>query len=255
VSRHRFHIPRGPSGPPSGSSGASVEIAGAEAHHLLHVLRLGVGDPVQLFDGRGSVAEGAVRRVSRATATVEAGPWRRDDSAEPAGLLTVIAAPPKGKRLDMLLEKATELGMTRFVPLRCERGVRTTGSDGPGEGWARTCLEAARQCGRNTLPEIAPEVEIAALCGPAFRPSPDTARWFCRPGSPSVWEWFERTRPAGPVAAVTFVVGPEGGLTDAEEAALTAAGWQAVSLSRAILRIETAALAALALAGQVVGRR
>lgn len=221
-----------------------ARLDGPEAHHLLHVLRAGVGDEVELFDGRGFATAGRVARVGRADAEIAVAGWARRTEREPPGPLEVIAAPPKGKRLDFLLEKATELGMTAFTPLASARTVRSPRErDEPPEAMRRACIEAAKQCGRNVVPEIRPALTVA---GAAAEPAAGMARLLCRPGSPGIASGAAKR---GPIAGFRLLIGPEGGLTDEEEAVLVAAGWEPVGLAPAILRIETAVIAGLAQAG------
>ncbi|HJN66231.1 MAG TPA: RsmE family RNA methyltransferase, partial [Pirellulales bacterium] len=119
----------------------SVQIAGAEAHHLLHVLRLGVGDEVMLFDGRGDEFRASIANVSRqeVECIVEE---RIAADRELAFDLTLGVALPKGDRQRWLVEKAVELGVTQIIPLRCDRSV-VRGSDRPSERLQRAVIEAS----------------------------------------------------------------------------------------------------------------
>ena len=156
---------------------------------------------------------------------------------------------PKGKRLDWMLEKAVELGIAAFAPLAAERSVRVARrrggeSDEPPpavEAIRRTFLEAAKQCGRNVLPAVLPSRTIEECR--AARPA-GTAL-FGKRGEPPI-----ASEPTGGLAGeVTILIGPEGGLTDDEQGRLESAGWRPAGLAPAVLRIETAAVAALAQIG------
>jgi 16S rRNA (uracil1498-N3)-methyltransferase len=205
-----------------------VEIAGEEAHHGLHVLRLRLGDQLRLADGRGRIGNGTVVVVGRqqlrvAVATVET----LEDG--PAALLTVVCAAPKGDRFDDLVRGLTELGVGRILPLRCSRSERIPAAL---DRQRRVAGEALKQCRRARLPVLGPVVDIPTLAA-----WPEPLIILDRDGAPPR---------AGAPTATTLVVGPEGGLTAEEVATLVAAGAQSMRVAGHVLRIETAALAATA---------
>jgi 16S rRNA (uracil1498-N3)-methyltransferase len=224
----------------------TVELRGPEAHHLSGVLRLRPGDRVELFDGAGFAAEAEILDVVRGRAKLRSAGWRERRERELPGDLVLVSALPKGRRLDWLLEKAVELGAAAFAPLAAERSVRRAKArddDDPGfESIRRTFVEAAKQCGRNVVPAVLSAATAARL---AVTPGPGL-RVFGKPGAPAI---AQRASAFGPVTTATVVIGPEGGLTDEEERTLTAAGFAGVGLAPAVLRIETAAAAALAQLG------
>jgi 16S rRNA (uracil1498-N3)-methyltransferase len=217
----------------------AVTLDGAEAHHLLHVLRAAPGDRVVLFDGGGCEFDAdvsACRRSTIALAIVE----RREVDRELPFPLTLGVPLPKGDRQRWLIEKAVELGVTRLVPLRTARSVAT--SEKGGEKLDRYVIEASKQCGRNRLMEIAaPQSWTEWLAAPA-----DARRVIADPtGQPLAFA-------AQPSHQPTFAaVGPEGGFTNEELAAAGAAGWDIASLGPRILRIETAAISLAALLSQL----
>ena len=203
-------------------------ISDEEAHHGRSVLRLRPGDAVRVADGCGRAGVGTVETVERhailvQVATMETVP------ADPAGLLTVVVAPPKGDRLADLVRGLTELGVGCIRFLECERGERLPGNP---ERVQRVAAEALKQCHRGRLPQIGPIIDIpglAVLGGQLIL--------LDRSGT------APETRAPQPT---TLVIGPEGGLTPEETAALRAAGAVSVRVAGPILRIETAALAATA---------
>jgi len=214
-----------------------VRLEGAEAHHLAHVLRLGVGERVTLFDGADVEALATITGITAGVVdlTIDELFSARGETAFP---LTLASAVPKGDRFAWLIEKATELGVRRFVPLITERSVVDPG-DGKLEKMRRTIAEASKQCGRTRLMELASPVPWATFVQVEL---PATQAWIADPtGAP-----FQISRIAvdGPVVAA---IGPEGGFTDAELELASRAGAKLVSLGPRVLRIETAGLALAAL--------
>jgi len=210
-------------------------LSGAEAHHLLHVMRAAPGSRVTLFDGSGWEFEAVVQRTARAEVEL-AILSRRQVDREAAIALTLGVALPKGDRQKWLVEKATELGVARLVPLQSQRAVAQPG-DNALERLRRGVIEASKQCGRNRLMQIAePQTWEAFLADK----SDLDCRIVAHVGANS-FPFF------GPCAAVVAAVGPEGGFTDEEVARAVTQGWRLVGLGRRILRVETAALALAAL--------
>ena len=205
-----------------------------ESRHLARVLRLSEGDDVTLFDGSGYEFAARIVRIERRRVELRV-LERRVVSRELRRDLTLSVALPKGERQRWLIEKAVELGVTRFVPLVAERGVARP-RDQALVRLRRTVVEASKQCGRNRLLEIARPQTLreldAALPANHLRliadPSGDT--------SP-----LEILQQADNQSHICAVVGPEGGFTDDELAIVH--GWQRVDLGERILRVETAAIA------------
>jgi 16S rRNA (uracil1498-N3)-methyltransferase len=211
-------------------------LEGTEVHHLVHVLRIGVGDTVVLFDGRGGEATATVTDCAAGVVELSVGePHVEDDDGRE---IILAAAVPKGDRFGWMIEKATELGVARFVPLITERRVVIPG-EGKLDKMRRTIVEASKQCGRARLMELAAPVAWAEFVATLLGPS---AGWVAHPeGEPFQQPGKGASRPL--VAAV----GPEGGFSDAELELAIGAGAKLISLGPRILRIETAALALAAL--------
>ncbi len=220
-------------------------LAGPEAHHAIHVMRLSAGAELTLFDGSGSEFSARVERIRHAQVELAVLSRAEVDRELPA-VLTLGVALPKGDRQRWLVEKAVELGVARLVPLETARSVARP-TEQALTRLRRTVIEASKQCGRNRLLEIAPPQSwaefLAAPCG-------DALRLFAHPNLPSTFG-----RGAGGEGGssgargdhpVFLAVGPEGGFTDEEVAAALSAGWRQVDLGPRILRIETAALALVA---------
>jgi 16S rRNA (uracil1498-N3)-methyltransferase len=228
---HRYHVDR-----PIAQGLATL--TGPEAHHLLHVMRAKPGDEVVLFDGSGDEFSARVETLRRSEADL-AILGRHTVSRELPCPLVLGVALPKGDRQRWLIEKAVELGVTRLIPLETARSVAQPNAKAV-ERLRRAVIEASKQCGRNRLMEIAAPQRwpdfLASIADAPIRlvahPAPES-----RPPSIS-------HATSGPVV---LAVGPEGGLSDEEVAQATGHGWHPTSLGPRILRIETAALALVAL--------
>ncbi len=239
----RFFVPN-----PIASSRATL--AGDEARHLTSVMRAKVGDDIVLFDGSG--AEFVTRIAAIGKHAVELDVVERQDISRelPIDLILAVAL-PKGDRQKWLVEKATELGVTRIVPLVTTRGVAQP-VDAALERLRRGVIEASKQCGRNRLMEIAEPQTAAEYV--AVVPQDALRLWADPTGEPlanGISE-VERGPAPGNLSRATFdpshpfvvhcAIGPEGGFTSEETAAAKNNGWRLVSLGPRILRIETAAL-------------
>ncbi len=217
--------------------GPTAVLEGAEAHHLLHVMRAKKGAALTLFDGGGAEFAAVVLEISRSQATCQI-VERREISRELLSEVVLGAALPKGERQRWLIEKATELGVSRFTPLLTEKSVVKVQASTTAR-FDRWTLEAAKQCRRNRLMTIQPPLSLEAF---AAQSPADAQKWLAHPGG-------ETISPPPPTTAIWLAVGPEGGFTENEVAAATGHGWTTVSLGPRILRIETAAIALAVLAG------
>ncbi len=220
--------------------GARARLLGHEAHHLAHVMRAKPGDEVTLFDGSGVEFSARVEKVGRSEIELEVLSRDSVDRELPVCIALGVAL-PKGDRQRWLVEKATELGVTRLVPLVSEHSQEHP-SDSSLARLRRAVVEASKQCGRNRLMEIATRQPLATFLGET---PPDALRLFAHPGGKPVGALF---RPRDETMAPEFAIaiGPEGGFTTGEHAAAIAHGWMTVGLGQRILRIETAALALVA---------
>lgn len=214
------------------AEGAALTLEGAPANYLAAVLRLGPGDRVKLFDDSTGEWLAEIVEAGRKRVTLSAGARLREREAVPD--LWLLFAPIKRGRIDWLVEKATELGVARLVPVVTRRTVVERLNL---DRLRAHAIEAAEQCERTALPDLAPPVKLDAL----LRDWPaDRALFFADEagGEPL------RAEP-GPAA---LLIGPEGGFTDEERAAIRALpAARAVTLGPRILRADTAALAAISL--------
>jgi 16S rRNA (uracil1498-N3)-methyltransferase len=212
------------------AEGSELSIAGPQAHYLLNVMRLKTGEPIKLFDDR--TGEYLARIVDTGKRDLLMSVEAKLRGREPVPDLWLCQALIKKDRLDWIAEKACELGIARFQPVLTQRCVVDKAKE---DRLRLQMIEAAEQCERTALPEIAPLVKLDAL----LKSWPEgRTLYFCdeRGGEP-----FAPTH--GPAA---ILIGPEGGFTDAENAAIrTHPMAKAVSLGPRILRADTAAVAAI----------
>ena len=220
--------------------GEVIELMGEEAHHLGNVRRVKVGEEVELFDGAGQVVIGRVNKLNKKTAQIEVLERFKKEPAKTE--VTVATALAKGSRWDWLIEKCVELGAAKIWPVLFERSVvKGSGEAGQLAKWNRRALEAAKQCGRAYLPEIAqPEVLEKVLAD-----TDDDCLGVVGTGNESakpILVVLEKAKPR----RVVLLVGPEGGLTEKEQALAEANGYEPVYLGENTLRVETAAAGMLA---------
>ncbi|MDP1822528.1 MAG: RsmE family RNA methyltransferase [Archangium sp.] len=223
-----------------GAAEGQVSVSGPRLHYLLHVLRVKAGDVLEVFDGEGLAFDAKVLSLGELGGALMLGEAR--EAPRPRSI-TIVQGLPKAEKLELVLQKCTELGASAFAPASCARSVVKL--DGKEEAklarWQRIVEEAARQCGRATVPQV-------------FPPKPLLAAVAALPGEPAllVLDEEERSLPLSTAVAslgtrpLALIIGPEGGLTREEVNALTTKGAIGVTLGRLVLRTETAALAALA---------
>ena len=222
-----------------------LQLTGTEAHHLLHVLRATAGDEIVLFDGTGSEFPARIESTDRKTVTCQILRRRTVDRELSAELVLGVAL-PKGERQRWLIEKATELGVARLVPIETSRSTQQLAkqqrANRSRDRLQRTVIEACKQCGRNQLMDINPTSSLQEF----LRAAPVASqRWMAHPqGDSSAAE-----RPKTDIDSPTWLlVGPEGGFSENETAQARTEGWQTIDLGPRILRVETAAVALTSLA-------
>ena len=207
-------------------------LVGDEARHLARVMRCTVGDEVVVFDGSGTSWRARVASIGRDEVMLDMG-----EAVTASRLtrvpLTLAVALPKGERQKWLVEKLTELGVERLVPLATTRGVAEA-TPAAVERLSRGVVEACKQCGRDGLMQIGGPKGVAEVVGDAG--SGAVLLVADRDGAP-----LQEIATAGNL--VVALVGPEGGFTTEELATIEAAGGRRVSLGPHVLRVETAAIA------------
>jgi 16S rRNA (uracil1498-N3)-methyltransferase len=214
-----------------------LTLAGAEAEHARAARRLVVGDGVWLFDGQGTVGHAIIIAVDRRTGSLRLQLQQRDVIPPAFPRVELACALPKGERQTVLLDMATQLGMTEFYPLLCERSIVRSGRNAT-RRWQRICLEACKQSRRAYLPVIhAPLTLPQVLAGL----DDSYALWVADPtGVPLPQVSSERHE------RLLLMVGPEGGFSATELTHIVNARAQTINLGKAVLRTETAAVALLA---------
>lgn len=219
-------------------SAVSLELTGREAHHLQRVLRLEPGESVWLFDGQGHEVLAEIVDIGRDAVRLRV-TERREFAPSSTLPVTIATGVPKGDRFRWLIEKATELGVQRIVPLVTQRSIVDPGQ-GKLDKLRQTIVEACKQCGRTQLMELTEPLSWRDCLATEF---PGRDAWIAHPDGELVTaEQLAPTRPR------LFLIGPEGGFTETEVEEAVAAGARRMQLGPRILRIETAVVAIAALA-------
>ncbi len=240
---HRFLVP------PELAALDTFALPEGEAHHAANVLRVSPGDPVLVLDGHGQELHCHVTAATRRAVSLTV--CQRFSHPRPAWSITLCAAILKGKAFDLLLQKATELGATRLIPIRCERTVAQPAAGDTAdklEKWRATCIEAAKQCGTPWLPKIETPRTPAALlhraepCDLALVASLATDTAHPR----EILRAFTKHHGQLPQNLAVWI-GPEGDFTPAELALLKNSGAHPITLGPHTLRAETAVLYTLAI--------
>jgi 16S rRNA (uracil1498-N3)-methyltransferase len=227
--------------------GPGFALPPAAAAHVARVLRLAAGDPITLFDGSGTDYPARIVSAGRRGVTVDVAPGVAVATESPLAI-TLLQGIGRGTRMDLVLQKATELGVAAIRPLLTSRTVVRLDDQRTAQRlqhWQRILVSAAEQCGRSTLPVLHPPARLAdALAAEASTPW----RFFLDPeGPPGL--------PAGIAGAqaAAVLVGPEGGLSPDERAQAVAGGFRGLRLGPRILRTETAPLAAISILQYLAG--
>jgi 16S rRNA (uracil1498-N3)-methyltransferase len=225
---------------PPDAWGGSPALTGDEARHLSQVLRGKAGERITVFDGRGRRAPATVLGVSKDRIPLDLGEQVTHQQTGPAIILA--QAIPKGKNMDFIVQKAVELGVSAIQPLVTGNTVVQPG-DGKSEKWRRVALEACKQCGQDTLPEIAEPLPFDRWIAPPSGDGDLRIIASLADGSQPLKDILhENTAPS----SVTYLVGPEGDFTPQETRTAMEHGFLPASLGGIVLRVETATLCGLA---------
>jgi 16S rRNA (uracil1498-N3)-methyltransferase len=247
-------------------TGEQVSLTGAEAHHLINVMRARQGAKVILFDGSGCEFLARVDKIGHSSVDLTV-LGREEVNRELPFVITLGVALPKGDRQKWLVEKIVELGVGRVIPLKTERAVAQPVQQAL-DRLRRSVIEASKQCGRNRLMEIAEPLEFSDYVE-ATRDQP--CRLLAHPHAPNAKKklvhaddtdvgcvkhtdpmvHFMHPTDDGDLPSEVFLaVGPEGGFTKDEVDLAAKAGWHIIDLGPRILRIETAAILLAAVVAQ-----
>jgi 16S rRNA (uracil1498-N3)-methyltransferase len=248
MQRHRFYAT------PDSIDGATINLSREETHHLASVLRLKAGDQVFVFDGCGREYRCSIASLKNRCALLEIIEPLTNNVESPINL-TLGQALAKGEKFDLIVQKATELGTRRIVPLVTENAAVTLKdkqAEKRLERWRRISLEALKQSGRRTIVEIAAPVALSEFVSEVeLRPDASRALLvFSERGGVSIDEALKATARGVEVIAL---VGPEGGWSQAELELLSERGAKAVTLGPRVLRTETAAIVAVSLIQHALG--
>jgi 16S rRNA (uracil1498-N3)-methyltransferase len=223
--------------------GARVALEGSAASHVTRVLRLRPGDALTLFNGQGGEYAGSIEKSQAGGVTVAIGEPCAVECESPLSL-TLAQGVSRAERMDLVVQKATELGVSALVPVLTERSVVRLNPQQAARKvahWRAIAIAACEQSGRNRVPPVATPLTLRELTGLARSAVTGTRVLL----SPAAALRLDDVPP--PVTHVTVLIGPEGGLTDSEQDLARTAGFTPVRLGPRVLRTETAAIAALTL--------
>lgn len=220
-----------------------LTVKGDLCHHLSRVLRMRVGDSLRFSDNEAAYYEGTIVEMTKASLTVAIDKTYPIDD-EPHLSVTLIQCLPRGDKMDQILQKATELGVKRVIPVESENSqVRLKHKkDEKQSRWQKIVSSAAEQCGRGVIPTVGEPCTLKE----ALAQCEGQEILFCYEEEKqnsfrfTVAEMKKKTR------RVTLIIGPEGGFSSGEAEKILAAGGRSVTMGRRILRTETAGPTALA---------
>lgn len=221
------------------STGAAVQLEPEPSRHLARALRLGVGDTLTLFDGHGGEYPAEIIGVDKKYVQVVTGEHLSCERESALDIHLGIAV-SRGERMDWVVQKSTELGVTALTPLLTEHtGVKLAGerADKKIQHWQQIAISACEQCGRNRPPVV--------------HPLQSQAQWLASTTAERKFVLHHRADavavPSETPGTIALLVGPEGGLSEAEISAAERAGFAALRLGPRVLRTETAPIVAIAL--------
>ena len=234
MSRHRVCVP------PDTLDQPTITLLSSVAHYVVHVLRLRVGDEIAAFDGTGQ--ECLLRLTHVSSTYVQGERVALLDTARFAPKLFILGqALPKGTKMDLIVEKCAELGLTTLVPLYTDRTVVRQAPErltGKMARWQRIAAAAARQCGRRTFLDVQPPMALGDFCR-RYRSAPVKLVCWEEERHHGMRQVLERLTGQSPIVVL---IGPEGGLTVHEVEIARESGYTPVSLGPYLLRTETAAI-------------
>ncbi|WP_428938457.1 RsmE family RNA methyltransferase [Fontivita pretiosa] len=224
-----------------------IELDRAQAHHVRDVLRMRAGDELELFDNAGHVAAATIEQCD--ASAVVARIHRIEQPPGTQTTLIVASAVPKGERADWMIEKLSELGVGRFVPLAAARSVVRPAGQNKLDRWRRIATEAARQSRRPGVMQIDPLISVdefvQTLTPPAVYLSTE----------PDATPLLRLSSDIVACSSVAVLIGPEGGWSEEEISQFARLGLTGAKLTETILRVETAAIAAAAIIAAILAAK
>jgi 16S rRNA (uracil1498-N3)-methyltransferase len=217
--------------------GQAAELTGGEAHHLSNVCRLKTGDKVELFDGAGTLATASIEKATSKSVLLKIVDLKKIEKPNKPEVIIAVS-PPKGERFDWLMEKCTELGVDRIIPVIFERTIKQPKNPKAAQRWRNIAIAAAKQCRRIFLPQIDAPATLSEVLS-ALKKQHNKAEILV--GSLESKSPALITKQLGSKNVIAFI-GPEGGITEGEKALLENGGGKFVRLTDTVLRVETAAL-------------
>ena len=228
--------------------GDMVEITGDEASHVSRVLRFSVGDEIEIFGSGNMVGLCEIKEISKQQLTAEVKNLYESD-AEPKVKITLYQGIAKEAKMDYIIQKATELGISKIVPVETEfTVVKIKDSAKKTERWQKIALDAAKQCKRASVPEISEPVKFDK----ALKLLKENEIFFAPYEAAEQGSLKDLAFGKSPISA-GYIIGPEGGFSKKEADAFLNESIPVVTLGKRILRTETASTATLAILGFCFG--
>jgi len=220
-------------------------LEGEEAHHCVRVMRKSVGDVIEIFDGAGRCTRAVMESSDRRQVSLRllSEPIASEKRVPQIELAVGI---PKGKTMDLIIQKTVELGVNRIIPLMTEQGnvqLDEKEAEKKAEKWQRVALEACKQCGQNWLPEVAVPEKLDSWLEGREAADLEVAGALVAESKPLA-NLLKNSSPD----SLRFLVGPEGDFSENEYKSILSAGFQPANLGALVLRVETAALLLLSAA-------
>ena len=240
MTSNQFYVPRIERG------STRVVLEGTEHHHLAKAARVKKGDKVRLFDATGNRCLAQVESVEEQRTTLQV--LEEAASEAPRVILVLAQAMLQAKKMELILQKASEIGISGFIPVETARSLKVSGdrSGSKAERWARIAREATKQSKGGAAPAVYPAERLKVILA---RPAQGLRIFLSENGGKPLRRLFVEggSEQPPPAPEVTIFVGPEGGWTGAEERGFREAGCEAISLGSRILKAETAAIAGVAM--------
>jgi len=228
---------------PQDIKGEEVFIKDSDAHHITQVLRLKEGEEIIVFTGTGLEYQVVIKNISSGLVLGEIRGVTSSDRDSKVNV-TLVQGVPKGDKMDFIIQKCTELGIAKIIPVLTERTVVKLDGDKKGkrrERWQKIAQEASKQCKRATVPQIAEIFTWGQYLASISNEGPILVLWE-NESTRGIKSFLGKNKD---LDQITLVIGPEGGLSQQEVGKLLDKGAQTVTLGPRILRTETAGLAAL----------